>query len=107
MRLFLTLIALWAILVPTLCLAGAFAHACDGCEDEYACAHEEECAEDPCSVTMIRPVPGTGVQDIGLCTASITPWPPILVSTPLAAPVAFRPPEALLPVPESDLPLLS
>jgi hypothetical protein len=107
MRLLLTLFALWALLVPTLCLAGAFGHACGDCGDEATCAHEEECVEDPCSEEMIRPAPGGGGPDLG-------PGIPVSVSQFLlpapAAPVSRtipRPPDIRLPLPESDLPLRS
>ncbi len=111
MRLFLTLLALWAILVPTLCLAGAFSHACDdcdGCTDEPACAHEEECVEDPCSETMMRPAPGVaGTPDIGLHAELPAFRIPNRAHPVAAGSKILRPPDTLLPVPESDLPLLS
>jgi hypothetical protein len=107
MRLLPILLALWALLVPTFCLAGAFTHACDGCGDEPACAHEEECAEDPCSETMVRPMSGGGGQDLVAPPVSPDSRLTIALPTPPAPRSVERPPGARLPVPESDLPLLS
>jgi hypothetical protein len=105
MRVLLSIVAVWALLVPSLCLAGAFGHPCDDCGDGLTCGHEEECAEDPCSEAMVRPVAAKVAPDLGSCPAG--PALQALMRAPSAptAPANLHPPNALLPLPESDLPL--
>lgn len=108
-RSLVAIVALWAILLgPGLCLAGALDHLCSDCTEQMACGHEDRCAEDPCTETLLRP--DTGVNDR-------EPTPPPAVNSGFASgpPRAFQhsrnsaelPPTSRknLPRPESDLPL--
>ena len=109
MRPFVTLLALWALVVPTLCLAGAFGHACGSCDDcgnEIACTHEEECLGDPCTEEIIRPASRVGVPATLPFATVAAPLPPVRVaSAPTVRPISRQFPSPL-PLPESDLPLL-
>lgn len=108
MRAFLALVALCSLLLPTLCLAGVFGHACEDCGEGPACGHEERCVEDPCSELMIRPTAGTQAKDLLPAISAAPSLPPLRVLSPTVetapAPSPLR--ARALPVPESDLPLL-
>lgn len=48
----------WWVLVglPGLCAAGAVTHECVSCVTSGGCQHEAGCADDPCSVVVVRVV---------------------------------------------------
>jgi len=107
-RRFLAASALISLFLPTLCLAGVFGHACGDCEEGPACGHEEQCLDDPCSETAVRPAAGTLIKDLlPIPSCSAPPVPVPFVATTVDRPSPAPPPRAkLLPFHESDLPLL-
>jgi hypothetical protein len=55
-RLLVTMVATVLLLAaPVLCLAGLVTHSCSECTESVSCAHEGDCAEDPCSESALRP----------------------------------------------------
>jgi hypothetical protein len=53
-----TILTCWTLVLGSaLCFAGVLTHACIECDEEFACDHEEECADDPCGDFAMRPRP--------------------------------------------------
>lgn len=110
-RILLITIAFWVLLAsPGLCLAGALEHMCADNPHGDTCAHEDDCANDPCSGEVLRPDSSTNNFISSIDTA--------IVPDCLSAEAGFFPTftildallfpdRANLPRPVSDLPLLS
>ena len=119
------LMVFWVALVPALCLGGAIVHPCDptagACidpagrtdcpqEPRDGCGHENSCSNDPCgSFKAIRASSGSDLE-LALWMA----WPhvgdaalaPMTQAERVKASASESPPDAQLPFPPSDLPLL-
>jgi hypothetical protein len=53
-RILLGALTIWGLLVsPALCVGGVLAHGCVDCE-AISCAHERDCADDPCNEMLLR-----------------------------------------------------
>ena len=119
------LIVSWMALVPALCMGGAIVHPCDpaagacrnpasrtDCPQEPAggCGHENSCSNDPCAGFKAVKASGGSDADMALSIA----WLAIedAASATLTKMETFQafgcepPPDAKLPFPPSDLPLL-
>lgn len=121
------LMVFWVAVVPALCMGGAIVHPCDptagACMDlagrtdcpqdpSDGCGHEDSCSTDPCG--SFKAVKASGGSDVE--PALSIAWPHIgdaaLSSMTQAERVkastsaSESPPDAHLPFPPSDLPLL-
>ncbi|MCH7789758.1 MAG: hypothetical protein IH940_09995 [Acidobacteria bacterium] len=104
------LVALWAVIAaPALCLGGVLLHECE-CGSAQTCAHEGDCASDPCGALTVRtPRPiVVGSDEATMATHVATAPSDFLGTDPLASLTmlpAQRPSVATLPFPPSDRPL--
>ena len=109
MRLATIFITVWAFLaIPVLCMAGELLHACQ-CGESASCAHEIDCADDPCSVIAIRTDSSIGSNDLASLTAAEIPrFHGVALDQPLddqshSTWLLLR--EKILPLPTRELPL--
>lgn len=107
----LIIFAFWVLLLsPGLCLAGALEHICGDCPGSITCAHEDDCANDPCDEELLRPDSPARflAKTYGsvLVQGHLTPEPCHVDTYPVRD-ASLLPIRANLPRPESDLPLLS
>ena len=104
------LVVLWAVIAaPTLCLSGMLVHECE-CGSAQACAHEGDCASDPCGELTVRTHRSTvvGSDEATMATHVASAPSDSLVTDPLASLTVLpapRPSAATLPFPPSDRPL--
>ncbi|MEE8170201.1 MAG: hypothetical protein V3T70_06605 [Phycisphaerae bacterium] len=104
------LLVCWAMLgVPSLCLSGELAHACEHDSAPMECQHEQTCAGDPCEDVVIR---GARTGELELAAAAVMVSAHNVVPPPAREGVASlalsieSPPGVNLPFPTSDVPLL-
>ncbi len=94
--------------IPTLCMAGAAAHACE-CGEFSKCGHEATCSSDPCASILARPrqVSADVATWIGAPTEGVVLVTDDCDATPQPArkPHSESPPDERLPFPRSDIPL--
>lgn len=88
--------------VPALCMAGTLVHECE-CDTAINCAHEDDCADDPCGDSL--GLPNSTASEDG--APSLAP----ALDPPLETPRAARPGQEIrtrdnLPFPPGQLPLL-
>jgi hypothetical protein len=110
-RMLLITIAIWVLLLsPGLCLAGTLEHFCADSSHNESCAHEDDCSNDPCSGEVLRPDATTNLFVIAVDAALVSNR--LDTGTDLREAFSFLdtlfiPDRTNIPVPDSDLPLLS
>ena len=110
-RTMLTIFVFWVLLLsPGLCLAGMLEHICGDCPGSITCEHEDDCVNDPCVEELLRPDSPklffAKTHGSVLVQSSLTPESGIVDARPVRN-ASLLPIRANLPLPVSDLPLLS
>lgn len=97
------------LLGPALCQVGLLEHPCGACPERVACAHEEDCSDDPCSDAALSPAPRQSGSDISSFVHVLFAPPAMGCVAASSEPLAHAPQDEPLSnnsAHESHLPLL-